>query len=297
MTVLKWLSCVFQWTSEHLEGKHSVPFGFKLGFRTRLIIILSSGVTTIIGLLVILNDRTNICETTIPSTETPLDHNWTLCGPLALPSPSLILFQLWGLYLSFPYFSSASSLITCQSMLWYSLVTFSGFYCSGILKKDGTAFLCSGTHFFLLEVILLRFSHSFVCSYNSFIVPAYNYSTGWMYRHSSIFLLMTQGSSLGWAITNAAVYIPVLVSRGTWASISLGIYLGGVCWTTGHTCSPNKENSNRLKSGWPNLRSHQHRISESLVIYVLSNTRYCPGLHCSVHSRWPRVATEHLKCG
>ena len=140
------------------KGLHS--FCFKLDFWTRHIIILSLGRTIITGFLFILNDIINICETTIPCAKTPLfDHNlnlsvWSSPSPPPPRSSLLFLFYLRRpllsiLHLPFLYFPSARSLITFQSMLWNSLVTFSGFHCLGLLKKDGTTFLCLQTYFFL----------------------------------------------------------------------------------------------------------------------------------------------------
>ena len=148
-----------------------------------------------------------------------------MCGSWDLQFPFPLLSEIaTTVYL---YFPSAWSLITFQSMLSYSLVTFSGFHCLGLLKKDGTTFLCLQTYFFLLEVLLLRFNHSSVCSYNSVIVLACNYSTVWMHHHSSSFLLMAHEVFPGFATTNnAAVYTPIPVSWWTSTRVSLGTYLG-----------------------------------------------------------------------
>lgn len=65
---------------------------------------------------------------------------------------------------------------------------------------------------------------------------------------------------------------------------------------TGRECSPNKTIQILLKVAKPIYTPTDTALKTASNLY-LSNTWYCLELLCPIHSCWPRVANEPLKCG
>lgn len=172
-----------------------------------------------------------------------LTLTWSyLHGPLLSPPPiPCLLYRIqllfWILYRSFLCFSSSCTLIAFQSMLWYSPVILSAFSCVGLLKADVSPFYVLGL---TPSPLKSDCKDSAILSYAArshllrlpMTIPLSGYAIVHPSAHEWLPYL---------AITNdAAVNISVPVFWWTWARVSSGICLRGICWITGHEHSPNK---------------------------------------------------------